>query len=132
MSNIRLENFTNGVELERRRLKNILKNKNLNISNNSSLTQLINHVQDITSDLPSLNNKHEVRFFDADGTQIGESIWVEDGGSVTPPSNPDMNIQVRSMNIWKLKVTKQFFIYLMQMDLKSSQMTAKIMLQALQ
>ena len=108
MSNIRLENFTNGVELERRRLKNILKNKNLNISNNSSLTQLINHVQDITSDLPSLNNKHEVRFFDADGTQIGESIWVEDGGSVTPPSNPDIDPERLTFDRWASAIGNTF------------------------
>lgn len=93
MAKIKVIDFLKNVELNRRKL--------VDATGSSKLDSLDNVTNTAVEKLGQVEKeKHEVRFFDADGTQIGDSIWVEDGGSVTPPANPNIDPERLVFDEW--------------------------------
>lgn len=93
MAKIKVIDFLKNVELNRRKL--------VDATGSSKLDSLDNVTNTAVEKLSQVEKeKHEVRFFDADGTQIGDSIWVEDGDSVTPPPNPNIDPERLVFDEW--------------------------------
>jgi hypothetical protein len=101
--------FAKNVELNRRSLIQNIRGKKGLVDDDASLDKVveINNSIPLTAELDTYG-KHEVRFFDCDGSQIGESIWVENGGSVTPPPNPNYDPERLEFVRWASAIGNTF------------------------
>ena len=96
-SKIQVIDFLNEVESNRRSLIANAQSKGKVISSGASLTQAVAVNNSIS---PSASpEKIEVRFFDADGTLLQQS-FIEYGGSVTPPENPNLDPKRLEFERW--------------------------------
>lgn len=100
MSNI-ITDYINTVEDCRVSLKNILQNNNLSISSNPTLQECTEKINSVINNYnnPLINDKYRVRYFDADGTLLKEE-YVADGGTTTPPSNPNIDPDYLTFRCW--------------------------------
>lgn len=104
-SNIQVIDFLNEVESNRRSLIANAQSKGKVISSGASLTQAVAVNNSIS---PSASpEKIEVRFFDADGTLLQQS-FIEYGGSVTPPTNPNYDPQRLTFKRWASAIGERF------------------------
>ena len=107
MSKIKLVDYLNTVEANRQSIINKVKSFNNDIVTDASLTQAVNALNNIiiaerqNPTLYPVSNllKHEVRFFDADGTLL-KTEYVEDGGTATPPDDPNFDSARLSFVCW--------------------------------
>lgn len=104
-SKIQVIDFLNEVESNRRSLIANAQSKGKVISSGASLTQAVAVNNTIS---PSASpEKIEVRFFDADGTLLQQS-FIEYGGSVTPPANPNYDPQRLTFKRWASAIGERF------------------------
>ena len=105
MSNIQVMDFLNNVESNRRSLIANAQSKGKVISSGASLTQAVAVNNSIS---PSASpEKIEVRFFDADGTLLKQE-FIDYGGSVTPPPNPNYDPQRLTFKRWASAIGERF------------------------
>lgn len=80
MADIKFYDYVKDVELNRRKL--------VDATGSSKLDSLDNVTNTAVEKLSQVEKeKHEVRFFDADGTLL-KTEYIEDGGTATPPDDP--------------------------------------------
>lgn len=105
MSNIKVIDFLKEVESNRQSLIANAQSKGKIIDNNASLTQAV--AVNNTIEPTAVPEKIEVRFFDADGTLL-QSNYIEYGGSVTPPNNPNYDPDRLTFKRWASAIGEQF------------------------
>lgn len=88
------------VELNRRALIANCRDKGKAVNDDASLNEVVAINNSIQQGQSENQAKYEVRFFDADGSQIGDSQWVEYGGGVTPPENPNLDPERLEFERW--------------------------------
>lgn len=88
------------VELNRRALIANCRDKGKAVNDDASLNEVVAINNSIQQGQGENQGKYEIRFFDADGSQIGDSQWVEYGGSVTPPENPNLDPERLEFERW--------------------------------
>lgn len=104
-SKIQVIDFLKEVESNRRSLIANAQSKGKVISSGASLTQAVAVNNSIS---PSASpEKIEVRFFDADGTLLQQS-FIEYGGSVTPPPNPNYDPERLTFKRWASAIGERF------------------------
>lgn len=102
---IQVIDFLNEVESNRRSLIANAQSKGKVISSGASLTQAVAVNNTIS---PSASpEKIEIRFFDADGTLLKQE-FIDYGGSVTPPENPNYDPQRLTFNRWASAIGERF------------------------
>lgn len=105
MADIQVIDFLKDVESNRRSLIANAQSKGKIIDNGASLTQAVAINNTIT---PSASpEKIEVRFFDADGTLLQQS-FIDYGGSVTPPANPNYDPDRLTFKRWASAIGERF------------------------
>ena len=104
-SKIQVIDFLNEVESNRRSLIANAQSKGKIISDGASLTQAVAVNNSIS---PSASpEKIEVRFFDADGTLLKQE-FIDYGGSVTPPANPNYDPERLTFKRWASAIGERF------------------------
>ena len=104
-SKIQVIDFLNEVESNRRSLIANAQSKGKVISSGASLTQAVAVNNSIS---PSASpEKIEVRFFDADGTLLKQE-FIDYGGSVTPPPNPNYDPERLTFKRWASAIGERF------------------------
>lgn len=104
-SKIQVIDFLNEVESNRRSLIANAQSKGKVISSGASLTQAVAVNNTIS---PSASpEKIEVRFFDADGTLLKQE-FIDYGGSVTPPANPNYDPERLTFKRWASAIGERF------------------------
>ncbi len=93
------------VELNRRALIANAQSKGKIIDNTASLTQAV--AVNNTIEPSASPEKIEVRFFDADGTLLQQS-YIDYGGSVTPPANPNYDSERLTFKRWASAIGERF------------------------
>lgn len=88
------------VELNRRALIANCHDKGKAVNDDASLNEVVAINNSIQQGQGENQGKYEIRFFDADGSQIGDSQWVEYGGSVTPPKDPNLDPERLEFERW--------------------------------
>lgn len=105
MSNIQVMDFLNNVESNRRSLIANAQSKGKIISDGASLSEAVQVNNSINPSDPA--TPIEVRFFDADGTLLQQN-FIEYGGSVTPPANPNYDPHRLTFKRWASAIGEQF------------------------
>ena len=93
------------VELNRRALIVNAQSKGKIISDGASLSEAVQVNNSINPSDPA--TPIEVRFFDADGTLLQQS-FIDYGGSVTPPENPNYDPQRLTFKRWASAIGERF------------------------
>lgn len=104
-SKIQVIDFLNEVESNRRSLIANAQSKGKIISDSASLSEAVQVNNSINPSDPA--TPIEVRFFDADGTLLQQS-FIEYGGSVTPPPNPNYDPERLTFNRWASAIGERF------------------------
>lgn len=104
-SKIQVIDFLNEVESNRRSLIANAQSKGKVISDGASLSEAVQVNNSINPSDPA--TPIEVRFFDADGTLLQQS-FIEYGGSVTPPPNPNYDPERLTFKRWASAIGEQF------------------------
>ena len=98
MADIKFYDYVRDVELNRRRLIDNIKNKGQQIDINASLSEVVTTNNNIP--LYDEKGKVRVRFFRGDGTLL-KTEYVEDGGTVTPPTEDiDFDPDILTFKEW--------------------------------
>lgn len=104
-SKIQVIDFLNEVESNRRSLIANAQSKGKVISDGASLSEAVQVNNSINPSDPA--TPIEVRFFDADGTLLQQS-FIEYGGSVTPPPNPNYDPERLTFKRWASAIGERF------------------------
>ena len=104
-SKIQVMDFLNNVESNRRSLIANAQSKGKIISDGASLSEAVQVNNSINPSDPA--TPIEVRFFDADGTLLQQN-FIEYGGSVTPPANPNYDPQRLTFKRWASAIGERF------------------------
>lgn len=105
MADIQVIDFLKEVESNRQSLIANAQSKGKIIDNTASLTQAV--AINNTIEPSASPEKIEVRFFDADGTLL-QTNYVEYGGSVTPPANPNYDPERLTFKRWASAIGERF------------------------
>lgn len=110
MSNkIQILDFLKYAENNRQSLIANAREKGKYIENTASLSHAVavnNSIEPAGE--PEQIGKSEVRFFDVDGSQIGDSQWVEYGGSCVSPANPTYDSERLEFDRWGSAIGNTF------------------------
>lgn len=87
------------VELNRRSLIQHCRENGVDIRDDVSLDEVVSMNNSIEYEKPEHANQHEIRWFDGDGTLL-HSEYVEHGGSVTKPENPNLDPENLTFDKW--------------------------------